>query len=598
MQLGQESRVKPVAIYDIEIYVNYLLISFLNVATGNVRHFEMYPGSKLDVETLRAILRKFLLVSFNGIQFDLPLLTMALSGADCAAIKAAADQMIKNNLRHWTLGIKPVQADHIDLMEVAPGQASLKLYGGRLHAPTLQDLPIEPDALIEPAQREQLRRYCENDLRTTLALFERLKPQIQLREQMTEEYGMDLRSKSDAQVAEAVIKAEVEKALGRPLKKRDPMRLVGKSFRYRAPTFIHFRSQALREVLDLVQSTLFTVGSSGAVQMPKEIGNLQINLGRSTYRLGIGGLHSSEKSVAHHSDDEYVLIDRDVNSYYPAIILNCGLKPETMGDHFTKVYQSIVERRLAAKKAGDKVQADSLKITINGSFGKFGSPYSCLYSPPLLIQTTVTGQLALLMLIEAIESEGIEVVSANTDGLVIRCPRRQLALLDFVVWEWEHATGFETEATEYLALYSRDVNNYLAITPAGFKAKGAYARAALAKNPQNEIVTQAVIDYLRHGTPVEETIHQCRDIRQFVTVRTVRGGAVKDEVLLGKAVRWYYAVGQQGAIHYRVNNYTVPRTEGARPLMTLPNTFPADVDLDWYVQEANSILCEIGAIPC
>ena len=589
---------KPTVVFDIEIYVNYLLISFMNVATGNVRHFEMYPGQRLDVAPLRAILQKYRLISFNGIQFDLPLVTMALKGGDCAYIKAAADQMIKNNLRHWTLGIEPIEADHIDLMEVAPGQASLKLYGGRLHAPTLQDLPIEPDAVIEPEQREQLRRYCENDLRTTLALFEHLMPQIQLREQMSEEYGIDLRSKSDAQVAEAVIKTEVEKALGRSLKKRDPMRLVGKSFRYRAPAFIQFRTQALRDILDLVQSTLFTVGSSGAVQMPKEISNLQISLGGSTYRMGIGGLHSSEKSVAHHSDEEHVLIDRDVSSYYPAIILKCGLKPETMGDHFTKVYRSIVDRRLAAKKAGDKVQAESLKITINGSFGKFGSPYSCLYSPPLLIQTTVTGQLALLMLIEAIESEGIEVVSANTDGLVIRCPRRQISMLDFVVWEWEHATGFETEAAQYLALYSRDVNNYLAITPFGFKAKGAYARAALAKNPQNEIVTQAVIDYLRHGTPVERTIRKCQDIRQFVTVRTVRGGAVKDQALLGKAVRWYYAQGMQGAIHYRINNYTVPRTEGASPLMTLPGSFPSDVDLDWYIQEATAILSEIGAKPC
>jgi hypothetical protein len=180
MQLGQESRVKPTVVFDIEIYVNYLLISFMNVATGNVRHFEMYPGQRLNTEPLRAILQKYRLVSFNGIQFDLPLLTMALKGADCAAIKAAADQMIKNNLRHWTLGIEPIQADHIDLMEVAPGQASLKLYGGRLHAPTLQDLPIEPDEVIEPEQREQLRRYCENDLSTTLALFERLMPQIQL----------------------------------------------------------------------------------------------------------------------------------------------------------------------------------------------------------------------------------------------------------------------------------------------------------------------------------------------------------------------------------------------------------------------------------
>ena len=36
----------------------------------------------------------------------------------------------------------------------------------------------------------------------------------------------------------------------------------------------------------------------------------------------------------------------------------------------------------------------------------------------MLIQTTVTGQLALLMLIENIELAGFTVVSANTDGIV------------------------------------------------------------------------------------------------------------------------------------------------------------------------------------
>ena len=587
---------KPTAVFDIEIYVNYLLVSFMNVATGNVRHFEMYPGKVLDVEPIRAILRRYRLVSFNGIQFDLPLVTLALDSAPCEQIKHVANQMILNGLRHWSLGIEPVKADHIDLMEVAPGQASLKLYGGRLHCPTLQDLPIEPEAVITPNQHALLRRYCENDLRTTLALYERLQPQLQLREQMTAQYGIDLRSKSDAQIAEAVIKDEVEQRLKHPLKKRDPFRLAGQEFRYQPPDFITFESEPLRQTLNLIRETVFLIGSNGVVQLPKTIANLKISVGTSTYRMGIGGLHSSEKSIAHHSDEEFVLVDRDVASYYPAIILRCGLRPEGMGEHFTHVYRSIVERRLAAKRNGDKVQADSLKVTINGSFGKFGSPYSCLYSPPLLIQTTVTGQLALLMLIEALESEGIQVVSANTDGLVIRCRRSQLALLDYVVWEWEHATGFDTESTEYLALYSRDVNNYVAITSNGYKAKGTYARSTLSKNPQNEIVTRAVIEYLRHGTSIEATIRNCQDITQFVTVRAVKGGAVKDGELLGKAVRWYYAQSTDGAIHYRINNYTVPRTEGARPLMELPDHFPDDVDLDWYIREASSVLNEIGAV--
>ena len=93
-------------------------------------------------------------------------------------------------------------------MTIPIGQASLKIYGGRLHAPKMQDLPIEPNALIFPEQRETLRLYCHNDLQVTRILYEELKPQIALREQMSKQYNIDLRSKSDAQIAENIIKHE------------------------------------------------------------------------------------------------------------------------------------------------------------------------------------------------------------------------------------------------------------------------------------------------------------------------------------------------------------------------------------------------------
>lgn len=593
---------KSTLVMDLEVYRDYFLAAFLNAETGNVRHIELFDGQEFDAATAQAILKKYRIVTFNGNGFDLPLLTLAIQGATCAKIKQVSDKIILNNVKHWAMGIEPVKCDHIDIIEVAPGMASLKIYGGRMHAPKLQDLPIEPDASITPDQRSQLREYCENDLRTTLALFNKLGPQITLREQMSEQYGIDLRSKSDAQIAEAVIRHEVEKRMGSRLPKEDPFRFAGRTFKYKPPAFLNdyhtYDCSASGEwdkaYLAVLDAT-FTVASNGTVQMPKEIADLKIKIGNSTYRMGIGGLHSTEKSVSHQVDDDRVLIDRDVASYYPAIILNCGLKPAHMGDHFTAVYRGIVQRRLAAKKSGDKVAADALKITINGSFGKFGSPYSVLYSPTLLIQTTVTGQLALLMLIEQLESEGISVVSANTDGIVIKCPRNKIPVMEMVVLEWEVATGFETEETRYEALYSRDVNNYVAIKSDGVKVKGVYAPAGLQKNPTNEIVTTAVINYLQHGAPVEKTIHECRDVTKFISLRTVKGGAVKDGQYLGKAIRWYYALGELGTINYKVNGYTVPRTEGARPLMDLPAAFPEDLDFDWYINEAMSVLRDIGA---
>src|SRR5206468_2305863 len=121
-----------------------------------------------------------------------------------------------------------------------------------------------------------------------------------------------------------------------------------------------------------------------------------LTVGECTYKMGIGGLHSTESEVAHIAEADTLLLDRDVVSYYPSIILNQHLFPSHLGRDFLRVYRSIVERRVGAKKAGNKVVADSLKITINGSFGKLGSIYSILFAPDLMIQVTITGQLALL----------------------------------------------------------------------------------------------------------------------------------------------------------------------------------------------------------
>ena len=590
---------KPTLILDLEIYRDYFLAMFKNVDTGNVRAFEMYDGQAFDVDTVRAILKKYRLVTFNGLSFDMPLLMLALRGADNRLIKKGCDAIIQNNLRGWQFEQQfnvevPKALDHIDLIEVAPGTASLKIYGGRLHCAKMQDLPIEPDASISASQREELRTYCANDLATTLDLYRKLLPQIELREKMSTQYGIDLRSKSDAQIAEAVIGRQVGQAIGREIKR--PEVPGGTTFKYRPPAFIDMTTPVMSQIKRIIDTSVFMVPDSGKVMMPKELADAKIEIGAGVYRMGIGGLHSSEKSTAHLADDDHILVDRDVASYYPAIILRTGLAPKHMGKAFTDAYQDIVQRRLAAKRAKDSVTADALKITINGSFGKFGSKWSKLFSPDLLIQTTVTGQLSLLMLIEALESEGIAVVSANTDGIVIRCPVAKVAMMEFIVWEWEQATGFDTEATYYRALYSRDVNNYVAIKPDGsFKLKGAYAPAGLQKNPTNEICTGAVVKYLVDGTPVEDTIRACRDIRKFVTIRQVKGGAVKGDAYLGKAVRWYYAAGATGTITYKINGYTVARSEGAKPLMELPAQFPDDVDFDWYIREAHSLLDDIGA---
>ena len=588
-------------IIDAEVYSNYFLLAAKSIDSGNVVLFEMYPGKELDKRGLMRLMNTRTTVSFNGINYDLPIIAAALQGYTNAEIKKLSDKIILSGqpswaiCRDWEIAV-PKKWDHVDLFEVAPGKSSLKIYGGRLNAPKMQDLPIEPDATITPEQREQLRSYCVNDLDTTILLYQALEKQVALRGRMSEQYGMDLRSKSDAQIAETVIKSELKKLTGKDYYKPDDKR---SEFNYLDPKIITFETEQLQSVFARILKTRFELGGNGAVKMPDWLKATKIKLGHSEYQMGIGGLHSCEKSQYIAADEETLLFELDVASYYPNIILQQQLAPKSMGVPFLKVYQSIVERRLQAKKAGDKVTADTLKIAVNGSFGKLGSKYSALYAPDLLIQTTITGQLALLMLIERMELVGISVRSANTDGIVCHCPKKLERKMEQVAFDWMLDTSYELERSDYKALASRDVNSYIAVkVDGGAKGKGCFAGQGLAKNPDLPIVYKAVAKRIADGTPAEQTIKTCEDISQFVTVRRVQGGAVWRGEYVGKAVRFYYSrdVASDECIHYAKNSNRVPKSAGAKPLMELPATMPSDVDYNAYIVEAEKLLCEVGYV--
>ena len=223
----------------------------------------------------------------------------------------------------------------------------------------------------------------------------------------------------------------------------------------------------------------------------------------------------------------------------------------------------------------------------------------------MIIKKTITGQLLLLMFIEALEISGIPVVSANTDGIVIHCPKDKTELMDRIVKWWERTTGLNTEDTHYSALYSRDVNNYLAAKiGGGYKGKGIFtlpkdgSADALKKNQDAPICYQAVAEYLVNGTPIEKTINECTDFTRFVVVRTVKGHGVKLRTngkhdYMGKTCRWYY--GQDpNKIVYASNGNSVPKSEFAEPCGKLPKEFPKDLNRQWYIDNALDVLRSLG----
>lgn len=614
---------KKILTCDVECYKNYFLVMFRKISTGDVIYFEKFNGSEINRQNILHIINKYTIITFNGNEYDQVMIEAASQGFSNETLKKISDFLIvgkdgKGN-QPWQarkqFGIGALQFDHIDLIEVAPLMASLKIYAGRLHAPFLEDLPIEPDAEIQESDLEPMRSYCGKDLLDTELLFKQLEPEITLRAAMSDEYGVDLRSKSDAQIAEAVIKQEMDDKYGFIPKR--PKVKEGTEYFYQAPDNLEFDTDILKDVFRQYQDLPFIINKSGYVEFNFEMneddrlksgknkGNFPANkkqmkfiIGTTKYTVGMGGLHSCEKSIR-HTNDGMILRDYDVASYYPRIILNNRLFPKHIGEPFLDIYNSLVERRLKAKKSGDKVTNESLKITINGSFGKLGSKWSCLYSPDLMLQVTVTGQLSLLMLIERMELAGISVVSANTDGIVTKMKPDQQELADSIVSDWEFETEYEMESTDYTSLNSRDINNYIAVKETGSKGKGAYSDQRehyykLRSNPSNDICTEAVKLFLQDGTSVEKTVKNCKDITKFLNLRTVNGGAVKDGKVIGKAIRWYYGSEELDAIYYKTNGNKVPKSDGGVPLMDLPETFPEDVDFNWYVTEAKRILKDIG----
>jgi hypothetical protein len=586
-------------IFDVECYKNFFHVSFMNAA-GKVAAVEMRDKAKLDVAKLAKIMRSDTLLGFNNKAYDEIMIAAALQNRSCAELKALSDQIIQSNLPSWRIAQDediraPRDWDTIDIIEVLPGQASLKIYGARIGCAKLQDLPYEPSATLTPAQMNEVGAYCVNDLRVTKALADKIAPQLALRVEMGAQYGVDLRSKSDAQIAEVVLKSEIEaqsKTTLRPLKIADDA-----TVRYADPGIVGFTDQVITNIFKRICAHDFELSGNGSVRMPKWLSDTKIKIGDAAYQMGIGGLHSTEKAQGVRAGKDHMLFELDVASYYPSIILQQGLEPKNMTGHFLPVYQSIVTRRLEAKRTGDKVTADTLKIVVNGSFGKLGSKYSNLYAPDLMIQTTITGQLCLLMLIERLTAIGAKVVSANTDGVVIFAPKAMNGDIEQVAFDWQMDTSYELERTDYSALYSRDVNTYIAVKPDGStKTKGALGTPALSKNPDFGIVAEAVAAQVSGKGDYREVIRACEDITKFVSVRKVTGGAMWAGQSIGKSVRFYYsnAVDQDHSILYKINGNKVPKSDGARPLMDLPDVFPADVEKERYVGMAMKVLAGIG----
>lgn len=593
-------------VWDTESYPNYWSAGFTNIRTGKSLIFENAPDFNIDFDkaALDWVLRNFTLIDFNGESYDRHTTAIAIKpGTNSNHMYAATQRIIEYGEPGWmvvkSMGARKVKIDHIDLIQLTPLGPSLKIMAGRLGSPLMMDLPFKPGTHLSWEQMRIIRWYMFNDNRNTQRVYEAHADNIRLREEFGPKYGTDLRSKSDAQIAESIFRAEVRRRTGR---NAEPVGFSG-SFKFQMPDWVQFKTPELQQLRQQLIEADFVVGENGYVQEPEFCKDLQIPVGSMKYTFGIGGLHSTEKSIAHCIFDKsnvqrYIIRDHDVASYYPKLILNSGYYPPAIGPIFIPIFNEIYERRLKEKEINKKgVWALGLKIVLNGAFGKTSDPFSVLYYPPLMVQTTISGQLALFMFIERVYLAQMEVTSANTDGVIVKCPIGREAELEALVRDWEQATDLKMEANDYVATFSRDVNSYIAVD-SKYKAKrkgwykengcnGKPDNEQIRKNPTVEIVADAIEALVTKGIPIADSIKGCRDINKFVTVKQAQGGGAFVEpgcapVYLGKAVRFYASTGSDGEIITVKKGHLVGGSEGCRPIMRYDGQFPADVDYEKY----------------
>ena len=402
------SVMRPYAELDVECFSNWFLVGITDRSSGARWDFHAMPHHPLDLAGVEALLRYYTTVTFNGEHYDLLMVTAALNGYSVEQLKWLNDQIIKGGKRSWENRREfklyaPDYIDHVDLMEVLPGVAiGLKVYAGRAHAPLMLDSPVNFDLPIPYEKIPHETYYCQNDREVTGLLREQANDRLQLRIALSAKYGVDLRSKSDAQIAEAVVLAEWRRRMevllltdqelpctfsyGYNNKLEVTRRYIvdGYSFKYEAPPYIEFVSPHLQELLATAQSVDFVVRDKEqlvpmwvekddelvlevpkiktGVQMPKALHQV-ISIGGVAYQMGIGGLHSRESCQAFITDGNYRLQTVDVASYYPSLMTTLGMCPEALGPIFLDIYSDLKTQRLAAKLRAQQIRSKLTELT-------------------------------------------------------------------------------------------------------------------------------------------------------------------------------------------------------------------------------------------
>jgi len=249
---------------------------------------------------------------------------------------------------------------------------------------------------------------------------------------------------------------------------------------------------------------------------------LQATINGFTYVFGVGGIHGSVESQIVSADNEYVITDFDVASYYPNLAIKNRIYPEHLGVEFCDTYLDVYEQRQQHPKKKFPAINAMLKLALNGVYGDSNNVYSPFYDPQYTMKITINGQLLLCVLAEQfIKVPGLSVIQINTDGITVRYPRTYSDMVQQIADWWQQFTLLELEAVQYRSMFIRDVNSYLAVTTNGdIKRKGAYCYVGSHNSGGAELGWHQPHSSLIVPMAAEAALLFGADIRQFITRHT------------------------------------------------------------------------------
>lgn len=439
-------------------------------------------------------------VMYNGRNYDQYIIRGILCGFDPKPIN---DWIILKGRRGWEYS-SLFRKFPLNLFDVMPNPpVSLKtlegFMGKNIHETSV---PFDIDRKLTEKEIQETIGYCRDDVYNTIEVFIRRKDEFDAQMALLKAFNLPLScvGKTQAQLAAVILDAK-KQTFKDEWNIRLPDNLQLGKYQYVGDWFLNKENHWYKRK---------EPNNKGKLVERKS--QLECMIAGLPHVVAWGGIHAGDLLNIRCSDDE-IIYDVDAGQLYPNIMKHYNLwsraarKPE-MGVH-------VLDTSMRLKAEGKKKERTPYKRQCNIFYGAEGDSTNALYDPLHRNLVCVYGQVFIIDLLDKIE-DIVQLLNSNTDGIFFKVKKKDIPELNRRVKLWEERTKLKMEFDEYSTFVSKDVNNYVAVTPSGkIHAKGLYVKEQNDLDYDLPIVNKAVKDYIVYGISVEDTILGCREFRKF-----------------------------------------------------------------------------------